>query len=155
MSHDPPRSEISDDQLRALLAQHHVRYEVRPHKAATRNGTIETMGWDIDLYGSRSTEEGQLPSAAAPLRLRDVMHAIARALVSPETHRVAVEVEQDDGAVHLDPRHHFREEVRARIVVEPLTINPQVHEEGEEPHLEAEETKRLTTRLESLGCHRG
>lgn len=151
---------LTDEQLRGLLLRHRVRFEVRPHlvvssEAASDERTLTRHGWEVDLYASRSRADAELSTDDMSDHLYEVLHAVARAITPAGAARVAIEMQPNSGAVHLDPRHDFAEEVRLRIVIEPHEGDLRESLVADLERIGTEKTDAITERLEELGCHRG
>ena len=145
---------LTDDQLRGLLSRHHVRFEVRPHQVVAADRGLTRHGWEVDLYASRSTADDQLSTDDMTDHLYEVLHAVARAITPVRAARVAIEMQPNTGAVHLDPRNDFAEEVRLRIVIEPHEGELRQSLVADLERVGTEKTDAITTRLEELGCLR-
>lgn len=118
---DPRTHGVADVDLRGLVARHAVAFEISPNQVAAR-GDLVRRGWIVDLFGRRSPADAALPYGEIAHHVHDVLHAVAATLV-PENKRgdVIASLEQYTGAVRIDPKRDFAEEVRLRIQLEPVT----------------------------------
>ena len=116
-SHDIPEAA-----LRGLVERHDVSFELGPNQVVGAGGEIVRRGWVVDLYARESEADAALPAGELTHHVFDVLHALARTLV-PEERRgvVNAQLERFTGAVRIDPRHDYDEEVRLRIQLEPNT----------------------------------
>lgn len=137
-------------QLRGLAERHGVRFEVGPHQISRGAGEIVRHGWVVDLYGARSANDRGLQSDEATHHVHDVLDAIARHVVPRDAGQIAFELEPYTGAVHLDPRRDFLEEVRLRILIEPETTA----RESVIGDTDTQWMSDVSDRLEELGCVR-
>ncbi len=141
--------DLAPAELRGLVARHHVVHELVPEQRVS-GGTLVRKGWQIDLYGRRSPGDAQLRSMDATEHVHDVLHAIALAVVPAEIGQVSVALSPNNGAVFIDTRDDFAEEVRLRITVTPSSdARPTLVADGGSAEME-----EITFRLESLGAHR-
>ena len=140
---------LSEEELRGLVERHSVSFEVHPHQIGI-DGSVRRDGWTIDLYGMRSEadEELHLPDAAE--HLDDVLRSIARAVVPEDTAALHVELSPFTGAVRMDPKRGFAEQVRLRVSIEPMTTARQSIVAG----VETDWVSDVSARLEALGCKR-
>ncbi len=118
---DPTTHGVAAADLRGLVARHQVAFELGPNQVA-KDGDITRRGWVVDLYGRRSAADAALPYGEVVHHVHDVLHAVAATLV-PEDRRglVMAKLEPFTGAVRIDTKHDFAEEVRLRIQLEPPT----------------------------------
>jgi hypothetical protein len=145
---DPFSKNIPDEALRGLVSRHDVSFELGPNQVVRDDGLVR-RGWVVDLYGKRSAADAKLPSDQVYHHIHDVLHAVAATLVTEESRGVVhADLERFTGAVHIDPRRGFAEEVRLRIQIEPDTTarNTMI---GEADTMWRDE---LVDRLESLGA---
>lgn len=114
--------DVADEDLRGLVARHAVTFEISPNQVAMAGGEIARRGWLVDLYGRQSAADAALPYGEVHHHVHDVLHAVAATLV-PEGRRgpLHAQLERFTGAVRLDPRRGFAEEIRLRIQLEPQT----------------------------------
>jgi hypothetical protein len=155
--HDHPRHSIlpvdhwttglSDEELRGLAERHEVSFEVHPRQVGGQGGVVRD-GWTIDLYGSRSEADEDLRLRDAAEHLDDVLRSIARAVVPDDTASLHVELAPFTGAVRVDPKRGFAEQVRLRVQLEPMTTARQSIIVG----VESDWVSLVTRRLEALGC---
>ena len=113
---------VADDDLRGLVARHSVSFELGPNQVVGPSGELLRRGWLVDLFGRQSAADAALPYGQVHHHVHDVLHAVAATLV-PHDRRGVVNaaLERFTGAVRLDPRRGFAEEVRLRIQLEPHT----------------------------------
>ena len=113
---------VPDEALSGLVERHGVTFELGPNQVIGPGGDIVRRGWIVDLYGRPSAADAALPYGEVHHHVHDVLHAVAATLV-PEDRRgmVNAELERFTGAVRLDPRRGFAEEIRLRIQLEPHT----------------------------------
>ncbi len=140
---------LSDDDLRGLGARHEVRFEVHPHLIGV-DGSIRRDGWTVDLYGARSEADEALHLRDAAEHLDDVLRCIARAVVPEDTASLHVELSPFTGAVRVDPKRGFAEQVRLRVSIEPMATARQ----SMLPIAESGRVHEISQRLEQLGCRR-
>lgn len=141
--------DLKPTELRGLVQRHHVVYELVPEQRVAA-GTLVRRGWQIDLYGRRSAADAKLASMEATEHVHDVLHAVALAVVPTEIGQVSVSLSPNTGAVHIDPRDDFAEEVRLRITVTPSSeARPTLVADGGSTEME-----EITFQLEALGVHR-
>ncbi|MBX3247382.1 MAG: hypothetical protein KF901_09380 [Myxococcales bacterium] len=140
---------LSDDELRGLAERHGVTFEVHPHQVVAEGG-LRREGWEIDLYGSRSEADDELALHQAARHLDDVLRSIARAVVPDDTASLHAELSPFTGAVRVDPKRDFTEQVRLRVSLEPMTDARPSLVAG----VESDWLSRVTSRLEALGCRR-
>lgn len=145
----PFTEDIPEHELAGLVARHAITYEIGPHQSARPDGLVR-RGWVVDLYGHRSRADEKLPGEEARHHVHDVLHAIARALV-PDDRRgeLSVALEPFTGAVRIDPRHDFAEEIRLRIDIE-LDPSGRMSMLGDADTAWRDE---IVERLEALGVH--
>lgn len=111
---------LSPEQLRGLVERHHVVYEVVPEQAVKDHALVRS-GWCVDLYGRKSKADAALRFTEHTEHLHDVLHAVATSIVPDEHEQVVIQLSPHDGAVHVDAKDDFAEEVRLRIHVHPTT----------------------------------
>jgi hypothetical protein len=114
--------DVSEEDLKGLVARHAVSFEIGPHQTLGSEREVLRRGWVVDLYGHPSPADAGMPRAEKNHHIHDVLHAVAITLV-PEDRRglVDAQLERFTGAVRLDPRNDFAEEIRLRIQLEPDT----------------------------------
>lgn len=118
---DPTTHGVEDRDLRGLVERHQVVFEIAPNQVV-KNRELIRHGWVVDLYGRPSAADAALSYGEKTHHVHDVLHAVAATLV-PEEHRgmVNATLEHFTGAVRIDTRGDFAEEVRLRILLEPPT----------------------------------
>lgn len=111
--------DLPEEALRGLVERHGVTFELGPNQVVKKDGVVR-RGWVVDLYGRRSAADARLPYGEVHHHIHDVLHAVAATLVTEDRRGVLhLDFEPFTGAVRIDPRHDFAEEVRLRIQIEP------------------------------------
>jgi uncharacterized protein YciU (UPF0263 family) len=141
--------DLKPSELRGLVERHHVVYELVPEQRVAA-GAIVRRGWQIDLYGRRSAADATLSWTDATDHVHDVLHAVAVAVVPAEIGQISVSLSPNTGAVFIDARNDYAEQVRLRITVTPWSeARPTlVADDG------STEMEEITFQLEALGAHR-
>jgi hypothetical protein len=110
--------------IRDLIGQHHVTYEVLPyyvvvdvHKkdAPTIYQKVQA-GFDIDLYGTGVSNDLNLSSGSdqVSLTVRDLQE-VAEAVKPPKADSQLIEVIPFETTLYLSPSHHLEPEALVRI----------------------------------------
>jgi hypothetical protein len=136
-------------QLRGLAERHRVVYEVAADHTVKSHALVRS-GWFIDLYGRKSEADAALRFTEHTEHIHDVLHALARSIVPAEHDHVAVHLSQHDGAVRLDTKDGFAEEVRLRVHVRPMSdARPTLIDDAGSSELD-----EIARSLAALGIHR-
>lgn len=141
--------DLPDDDVRGLVARHGVSFEVHP-EAVSFSGGRRGDGWTIDLFATRSEADGELHGGEVTHHLDDVLRAIARAVIprfdgNAHPDNVIVELGHYTGAVIVDPRKEFQEQVRLRMSIHDAV------EDGDAAN-ERAAMEDIRSKLLELGC---
>ena len=140
---------LPEHEVRGLAERHGVHFEVHPEHLGFADGR-KRSGWSLDLFAARSEADAELHGRDVSHHLDDVLRAIARAAIFPEGEQVpegmSVEFGVYNGAVIVDTKHDFKEEVRLRI-----SVHDRLEDDGDDTD-ERSFVDELRKRLLELGC---
>jgi hypothetical protein len=145
--------------IRRLVDQHHIFYEVSPYYVVNeihKNGAMTVhrniqAGFDIDLYGTGIGADLKLSpdSEQAHLALHN-LERVAQAIAPQAADSQIIEVLPGYGTLYLDAAHHLRLEAMVRIRI--------THSRGIDQPAGPLETRALETvqeQLRALGVNSG
>lgn len=108
---------LAEQDLKALVARHDVRWEVWPRNHSTNNA-VRPVGFDLELYGIHD-EPSRYPSAGCDecVEVFEDLRRIAKAVMPRPDRDSRYELTLFDRALHYAERLDMRAEVRLTISI--------------------------------------
>ena len=137
------------DEVKELVAQHTVCYEVYPDRLLVR-GELRTVGYEVQLLGSHARGSTRMTPGCelCASTFRD-LRRIAEWKIPPDERDSKFEIVPFDGALHMATRHGLRPEVALSVTIE--------HRRGFDAPLDECESRCLRDvelRLNEVGARR-
>lgn len=139
------------ERLHELVSQHKVVYEVWPAFSLGDDGRRVQVGYDVDLYGTRSGGERAarklLPGSPGWIEVWEHLYDIAGAVLSPDDDQSIYLIYDFRPALSFDAKRQERPDVELVVAIRHRTDYNRVVDRSEEHYM-----KEMVAALRSIGA---
>ena len=111
----PPRETV--DELKALIQQHRVCWEVLPEQVPVQTKPPLKVGFDLMLYGTHDLGEHPEPGCESCQQIYKDLRKIGQWILPKVERPSRYEIEIFDQAIHYSPKRHRRPDVMLNIKI--------------------------------------
>lgn len=138
------------EELRQLIRQHKVCWEVWPEFHINRDGEKVQIGFELDLIGTHyHPEQSPLPGCAECVEVYYDLKCIAQCIIPKGEHDSRYEIRIFDSSIHYSPRRKSRKDITLTLKI--------LHREGFDRPVDACEVeclKEMEKKLKELGAQK-